>query len=230
MTRDEAGKALSMFGTHTDITDLKKAEQKLRVAEETYRNVFLNAQVGMFRTDIETGLILDANDAALRALGYTRSEIPAIQFSSLLDEDQVIVAFRAMEEALQEGTLREAVEFKLKRRDGGSVWVQADAKVLRRHGEPYGIQGVALDITSRKRGEEALRQSEERYRSLVNNSPDLIYVLDGFGKIRKVNDAGRKYFGYDREEEVIGKDFSPYIHEEDRERVVHSFLDALFRP
>ena len=89
------------------------------------------------------------------------------------------------------------------------------------------MQGIALDITSHRETEERLGQSEARYRNLVENSPDLIYVLDDLGRVQQVNRVGLNMFGYASEEDIVGQDFTRFVHEEDREMMVTSFLDAM---
>ena len=107
------------------------------------------------------GNFIDANDAALSLLGYTREEIPSINIASLIEENQLLTAIKTLEEIKQTGSQRFFSEYTLKKKDGQHVWVETDGSFIFRNKEPYAVLAVARDITSRKRSDEALRESEE---------------------------------------------------------------------
>src|SRR6266850_892604 len=92
-------------------------------------------------------------------------------------------------------------EFRWVARDGSILWVEARSTVITdEHGKPIGMRGVTLDISDRKRAEEALKESEQRYRDLVENVHDIIYTHDLKGDVTSVNAAVEQITGYTREE------------------------------
>jgi len=92
-------------------------------------------------------------------------------------------------------------EFRWVARDGRVLWVEARSTVITdEHGKPMGMRGVTMDITDRKRAEEALKESEQRYRDLVENAHDIIYTHDLKGDVTSVNAAVEQITGYTREE------------------------------
>ncbi len=140
-----------------DITGRKQAEEAIRTAEETYRNIFLNSQIGLFRTDIHTGLILDANDTVARFIGYQdRASLLAEPFSIAeryidpSDREKMISQLQAHGEFLNH-------EARFRKNDGSIIWMRFSGRLVKEKGW---IEGVSEDITERKRAEEALRESE----------------------------------------------------------------------
>ncbi len=83
-----------------------------------------------------------------------------------------------------------------------------------------------MDVTKRKQDGEKVLESEEKYRRLVENIPDIIYSLDKFAKITAVNLPASGFYGY-KIDEILGKDFSTFIHPEDKDRMVQSFIEAV---
>jgi len=146
-----------------DITERKQAEEKLRQAENTYRNIFLNSQIGLFRTDINTGLLLDANDAVAGFVGYPdRASLLAKPFNiaeRYIDPDDR----QKMISVLQATGNFQNIEVRFRRNDGSIIWMRFSGRIVKEQGW---LEGVSEDITERKKSEEALRKSEERYHEL----------------------------------------------------------------
>jgi len=141
------------------------AGKTIPAIEERYKALFDRTLYCVFVHDLE-GRFLDANACALELLGYTKDDIPSLSISSLLDEDQLHKALPAMEETKQTGSQSTPIEYKLKKKDGGFVWVEAEAALIYREGEPFAIQGIARDITATKRAEETLRETSRRIERL----------------------------------------------------------------
>jgi PAS domain S-box-containing protein len=102
-------------------------------------------------------------------------------------------------------------EHEVLRKDGSNIWISVNARVVRdEQGSILYYEGTAQDVTDRKQAEEALRESEERYRELFENAKDAIYVQDLRGIYISVNRAAEKLSGYDRNE-IIGKHFEQFV-------------------
>ncbi len=178
-------------------------EDGIHEIEARYAALFNRSAYCVYLHDLE-GWFLDANDAALKLLGYQRDEFRSLNFAALLSEDQLPYAFKALEQLLEMGSSKLST-YRLKRKDGQYVDVETDAAVIYRNGnQPYAIQGVAKDVTAQKRAENALLKSEGRYRQLFNDSGEAIYITSRAGECLDANPAMLRLFGYTRDE-MVGK-------------------------
>jgi PAS domain S-box-containing protein len=135
----------------------KRAEESLRESEERYRALFERSFELVYLCDFE-GNFIDANDTALKSFGFTKEDLPSLNFSSFLDEDQLSIAFETVEEILKTGFQKDVVEYKLRRKDGDFLYAESTGAIIYHDGKPFAILGIARDITERKQVEDALQQ------------------------------------------------------------------------
>jgi PAS domain S-box-containing protein len=203
--RDEQGRLASYDGLIADITERKRAEEALRQAEERYRGIFEHATEGIFQTTREGGF-LTANPALARMLGFPSSD-ELIQAVTDIG-GQLHVAPERRREFLRlldaHGSVQ-GFEAQVYRKDGSILWISINARAIRdARGALLRFEGIAEDITERKRAVELLRQSEERYRSVVEGSLQGI-VIHQDGKIQYANRAFAHMFGYASPDDMIGR-------------------------
>ncbi len=231
VTHDKEGRPAKFVGTAQDVTDRKRVEQKLEAAEERYRLLVeqIPAVAYIGRADVaDVPFYTSPRIEAL--LGYTPDEWQNgrlwLERLHPDDRDRVLEAdtrARAAEEPFGE-------EYRLIARDGREVWVRDESVLLRGEaGLPHLRQGVLLDITERKRAEEALRRSEERFRSLIQNAPDVIMVLDADSKILYDSPSTQRVLGYEPGERLGRRGFD-YVHPEDLGRAEQTFAEVLTDP
>jgi PAS domain S-box-containing protein len=158
---DRDGVPYATLGIARDVTERKLAEQALLASEERFRSIFNNAAEMIFLYD-QRGRFLDANDRALNALGYTRSELAELGFDDLLDERDAHVAQEGLENVLATGSSKHMVEYRIRTRDGRHLWVEVTGvRIDFSSGTVAGL-GIARDITARKEAEVVLRETEEQ--------------------------------------------------------------------
>jgi PAS domain S-box-containing protein len=204
LIRGAKGQPTGFRGVIRDVTERKKAEEALREADARYKAFFDRTLYCIYMHDFE-GRFLDANDAALKLLGYTREELPSINISSLLGEDQLPTALKTLEEIQQTGRQKKTTEYRLTTKDGNYVWVETEASLVYRQGKPYAIQGIATDITERKQAEKALEESEEKYRTQFEQALDAIFVADAeTGIVLDCNREALKLVGR-KKSELVGQ-------------------------
>jgi PAS domain S-box-containing protein len=191
---------------------IKRDEQGQEVYER-YFALFDRSLFSVFVHDLD-GNFLDANDAALAFLGYTKEEITSLNIISIMDKSHLSLATEVLEEILRTGSQKRPTEYKLRRKDGSFVWVETEGSIISRQGKPFAIQGIARDITTRKLTEEALRESERRYKTLVDHARDVIYTVSTDTTITSLNPAFEKATGWSRTE-WIGKSIREIVHPDD---------------
>jgi PAS domain S-box-containing protein len=167
------GELVEVVGTNVDVTERKRAEEALRESEARIRRLVDSNIIGIFIWDFE-GRILEANEAFLHVVGYDHEELVAgrIRWTDLTPPEWRDRDARLIQEHKMTGTLR-PVEKEYFRKDGTRVPVLIGAATF----EEGGNQGVAfvLDLTERKRAEEALRESEAKFRDYAETASDWLW-------------------------------------------------------
>jgi PAS domain S-box-containing protein len=223
-----AGLILLTFVLGLNIVKRRRAEKELRDSEGRYRRIaeevhdlYNHAPCGYHSLDAD-GVYVRVNDTELAWLGYSREEVIGRKFPDILTAESQR-AFRENFASLKERGRLNDVEYEVVRKDGTSLPVLLSATVSQdAFGRFLMSRATMYDLSVRKRAEEALRESEQRYRGLVEVSPDAIFINRG-GQVVFINRAGLKLFGADRPEQMLGKspfDFThPDYHALVRERI-----------
>jgi len=187
----------AILSINRDITDRKHAEEKLKQSEERLRALFEASRDGILVEDNEQ--IAYVNNAYARLLGYNAPEELIGQHVSIglapEEEERMLEFGRQRARGEQPPTV---YEFKAKRRDGSYVAVEASIATYTIAGKVY-ITTMIRDITERHAVEKALRESEARYRELIENARDIIYTHDLKGNFTSLNSAGEQATGYTRD-------------------------------
>ena len=199
---------------------------ELKESEARYKALFDRTILLICVVDFQ-GNFLDANEALLKLLGYTREEIPSLHLYTILDKDQLPIALKATGEVLKNGFLRNPVEIKLRKKNGHYVWVEAEASLIYRDETPYSILGIANDITERKKMEEALRTEKERFQTLTENAPFGMVMIDKDGTFKYINSKFKELFGYDLKDVPNGRTWfkKAYPVRSYRHRVFSTWID-----
>ncbi|MGA9752692.1 MAG: PAS domain S-box protein [Acidobacteriota bacterium] len=172
-------------GTLVDISERRAVEQALAESEERYRTLFGSASDAIFILD-EAGRIIEANEATSERLGYSREELIRMRITDLDDAASASLARERGEELMRDGSgLFEVIHV---RKDGTTVPTEASAKLIHYAGSPA-LLVIARDITERKRAEEALRESEARYRKLFERNLAGVYKTSLDGRLLDCNAA-----------------------------------------
>ncbi len=182
-----------------ELTERKRAEEILRSSEERLKMLFEFAPDAYYLNDLR-GSFVDGNKAAQDLIGYTKEELIGESFLKLkvLPPRQIPRAAAALAKNVL-GQPTGPDEFTLNRKDGSQVTVEIRTFPVKIEGQAL-VLGIARDITERKRAGEALRESEEKYRTLFENSRDAVYITTRDGSFVDINHSFQRLFGYSRAE------------------------------
>jgi diguanylate cyclase (GGDEF)-like protein/PAS domain S-box-containing protein len=209
----------AVMGTLIDITERKRAEDALKRAEEKYRNIFENAMIGIYQSTPE-GRYLSVNPAMARIFGYSSPEemiktITNAGLQTYVNPDDRI----RFKKLLESGGVVGGFETQRYRKDKGKFWVSINNRaVFDESGKVLYYEGIVEDITARKEAEEALRESEIKFRSLFEGSRDAIYITTKDGRFIDANQSFLDLFGDTREGLMERNAKDAYISIEDKER------------
>ena len=192
------------IGVTEDITERKRVEEELRTSEGRFRTLFEQAAVGVALLETKTGRYVRINQKYCDFLGYTLEEMLQLRFQDVTypEDTQTNVDYNSL---LIEGKIREFEnEKRYLRKDGQMVWGILSASPLWLPGETpevYTHIAVVQDISERKKTEEALLESEEKFRSLFEGHTSIMVLTDpGTGRIVDVNPSACHFYGYSRRE------------------------------
>ncbi|MDD4242272.1 MAG: PAS domain S-box protein, partial [Smithellaceae bacterium] len=201
-----------------DITEKKKAEQALRESEEFYRTALEKSNDGI--TIIQNGKYVYANQRLLRTIGREETGILGLPLGSYTHPDDRDMVERYYEARKKGEWAPSSYDMRVLKPDGSVITININAVAITYRGEPATLSFV-LDITERKRAEEALRQSEERYRTIIESIDDDYFETDLQGRITFFNKSVG-WAGYTREE-LIGISNDRYARPDMAEKIEKAF-------
>ncbi|MCQ1537554.1 PAS domain S-box protein [Methanocalculus taiwanensis] len=212
----------------TDITDRRRMEDSLRESEERYRLTLDATNDGIWDWDLATGNAL-LSPQWYMMLGYEPGEMPGSYetWRSLIHPDDIERSEAFIHSNIQEGKEGFQLEFRMRTKENGWKWILARGKVVSRdtEGNPLRLLGTHTDITGRKEAEEALRESEEKFRSLVEHSIEAIAILDQEGTIIFVNSAAAHLLGIENYKTLIGRNVLDFVAEESRDSAIRDLIE-----
>jgi PAS domain S-box-containing protein len=202
-----------------DATDRVRAEQARSQSERLYRTVFESASDAVFIESVD-GRILDVNRHGCELLGYTKDELTRRNVSDLVPTESRAWLTRVTDAILRDGTFRtEAVRVQ---KGGRHIPVDISASTMELDGRTV-VLSIVRDITQRKAAEQALRESEEKFRSVSEQSPNMIFI-NNRGRVVYANQKSVDLMGYTREEFYApGFDFMQLIAPESVERIKSAY-------
>ncbi|MBN1176688.1 MAG: PAS domain S-box protein [Dehalococcoidales bacterium] len=221
VTKDkETGKPAKIIGAATDITERKQAEEALRDSEEKFNIAFHSSPQAMLITDLKDGKIIEVNESHYRITGHTRDELIGRSTAELdiwvnnKDRSRIVKTLK------EKGTvINEEIEF---RKKSGEIYTgNFSAEVINLGGEECIISSV-MDITERKKMEEALRESEIKFSKAFQSSPNMITLINlNTNQYVEVNDSFINATGYSREELMNSTrdDINLWVYPEEEEKM-----------
>ena len=216
-------------GMISDMTERKRTEDALREARDRFRSIFDHAPIGVAVVSLE-GRYLQVNRSLCEILGYTEEELQALTWQEITHPDDLAVSSAFVRRILEGEFPRYHLEKRFLHSDGHIVWASLSVSLLRNaEDEPLSFVSQIQDVTERKEVEQVIVESEERFRSLVQYSSDIITILEDDGTVRYTSPAVEKVMGY-KPEEQVGTNAFESVHPDDRDRALDTFAELLKRP
>lgn len=211
-----------------DISEQKRVEEKLQENEQYFRLALDATSDGVWERNPQTGEIYYGENWA-KILGYSSQEIKEenITWEDLLHPDDKERSMAEVQKYLEGRTKTYVAEFRMRCKGGAWKWIRAKGKVVEwdSNGKPLRFVGTHTDISDRKHTEGNLRNSEERFQTLIALSPAGIYLTDSQGNYLYVNQQWCKMAGLS-EKDALGNGWIDGIHPDDRE-LVFSFWNQM---
>lgn len=194
---DAKGTIIGYQGVARDITDRKSAENALKKSEALYRLLFEQAPYGVLLIDIETGNIVEVNDAAIKQLSYSREKFLSLKitdFDARKDPGEVSKHLKRIE-------FNGSDEFEtiFRKSDGQLRSIKVFAKSLNIDNHVYAFS-IFQDITEQKEAAKIILTQAEQFNSLLRTTSDGFWIVDQSGNLKEVNDAYCRMSGYSRDE------------------------------
>lgn len=214
------GEQKGILALYHDISEQKSAQDALRKSEEKYRDLVENIDNVIYATDGQ-GVITYVSPAVTSLLGYQPEEVIGCHFSDFIQSSDVPALTQNFEKILSGQISGE--EYLIQTKSGHTRWMHTSSRPIIIDEKVIGIQGVLSDITERKKAEAALIESEDKFRTLADQSPNMVFINKG-GRIVYANRRCTEVMGYTRDEFYDQDfDFVKLIAPEDRDLVRNNF-------
>lgn len=201
-----------------DITERKRTEESLKASRAKFEEVLKSIEDAFYETDLR-GKYTFVNNAFSEALGYDKEELQGRHFRHFTDPKTARNILRDFNQVYKTNTPLKQVEYRFKRRDGDYIYAELSVSLIRdAEGKPTGFRGLVRDVTERNKAVEALRLSEEKYRTILDDIREGYYEEDLAGNFTEVNEVTCQITGVSRET-ILKSNFKDFTDEASANRL-----------
>jgi len=197
---------------------LVESEQSLRESEERYRYLVKHAPTGIYEVDVTARKFLSVNDVMCHYTGYTREEFLAMDSIQLLTEESMKTFMQRHPKVLAGEPFPDNVEYQIKRKDGSAFWALLNSRHSYEPDNRIIATVIAHDITDRKTMEQSLRESEDKYRTILENIDEAYFEIDLKGNMTFCNDSTCSVSGY-AQSELMNMNYRQYTSPETEKKL-----------
>jgi PAS domain S-box-containing protein len=231
--RGADGRVAEILCVGNDVTGLKRTQDALARSEELYRLVTENVSDVIWSTSLE-GTFTFLTQSVERVLGFEVSELVGQGLDAILTPSSFELATNILVERMasdrRSPTPPITLELQHVRKDGSTTWAEVHAKFVRDEaGKPAGVVGVTRDISERKKAEEALRKSEEWYRSLIDLGSTVYAVVDENARVAYESPSVTHVYGWEPGE-LAGTNILELVHPDDIAYAQREFAGLVSNP
>lgn len=215
---NQDNKPVRVVGSVSNITSLKLAQSKLRESEAKYKLISEHSKDCICLQSVDGGFVF-ISPSSKDILGYEPSEILHLRLHEIISDNHLQHVSDAMLKVIKKEQNSVTIVYEAKHKDGYQVWLESTGgAVLNDSGDVMYLQTSTRNVTEKILAEEKLRESEERYKLITENSQDMVSLMDLKGNYVFITPSVKEALGYDPMD-VIGKDTFDFIHPEDQELV-----------
>ena len=205
-------------------SELIKTNTALKESEEKFKAIFDYANDGILVADMENKKFHIVNKMICKMLGYSREELKNLGVMDIHPEESLPYVTEQFQRQAG-GELLVAENIPLKRKDGSVIYANVSSTSITLAGKKY-LTGIFRDITEFKLAEEKLRKTEEKYRALVSELNEGLFITNNSGTITFANQALAVIYGFQKPEELIGKNFPKLVSPDLREEIERLFMEG----
>ena len=211
---DEHGEIVGLVGVSRDITTRKKTEEALETSQEQYRDLVEKAGIAIL-VDDKGGNFQYVNERYAKLFGYSEEEMRKKSIRDVVFSDDLDMVLRYHKNRTQGKKVPSRYEFRGIKKNGSMIYLEIDAKAIKKGKNIVGTRCYLWDITARKKAEKALKQSEEKYKTIAENIDMGIYRTSSGanGHFIEANPAIVRMFGYKDKQEFLKVDVSEFYHD-----------------
>jgi PAS domain S-box-containing protein len=217
---DDNKNIIGLLSSGNDITDLKKTEKELLESEKRYRNIFEQSLDGIFMHDME-GVLLDVNNSVCKILSAKKEDLIGKSIFEYHTKEALKIAKKAEINLKTKGFAK--INLTLKNSKNHEFLAEVWTTIIIDGDKQY-IQGIVRDITYEKEIEDALIESEKKYRTYIDAAPQGVFIADETGRYIDVNNSACDLLGYS-EKELLQKSIKDITYEKDVNKALNGFLE-----
>ncbi len=199
----------AIHGVARDVSERERLEHELQASEARFRNLVQTSPDVIYRCDAE-GRFLFIAEGVEALFGLTPAEVAGKSFADFTSDESLAEALANFEIQKGEHDVVRRFRYLVRYRDGTTFPAEITSVSVWEDGQFAGVQGTVRDVTQQERLERELRESQERYRFLVENSPDVVFATDAEGLFTFMSESMERMTGW-KPEEVIGEHFSKTV-------------------
>jgi len=228
LIKDANDRPVGFRGISRDVTERKKTENAHKKSEEKYRTILETMEEGYYEADL-SGNFTFVNEASLKLIGCSYDEAIGMNNREYSSPEEATKIETKLRELYETGNPIKVMDYEIMKKDGSRIILETSASLIKDENDtPVGIRGISRDVTNRKKTEDALKKSEEKYRNILETMEEGYFEVDLSGNYTFVNNATCMFHNrpYD---ELIGFNVLENIPSVEKKNNIYKFYEKVYK-